>query len=60
MQQIDSDMGGYDTISSNLQAKEDELRSKHDEEIGKIFINLKIDPLFVALRDELTSQVKLK
>lgn len=28
--------------------------------MARIFVNLKIDPQFVALKDELTSQVKLK
>ena len=45
---------------SSLEAKETELKSKLDEETAKIFVNLKIDPQFVALKDELTSQVKHK
>ena len=45
---------------TSLEAKETELKSKLDEEAAKIFVNLKIDPQFVALRDELTSQVKHK
>jgi len=43
-----------------MEAKETELKSKLDEETAKIFVNLKIDPQFVALKDELTSQVKHK
>ena len=47
-------------IIDNLKAKEEQYKSKLDEEVNRIFVNLKIDPHFVALRDELSSQVKLK
>ena len=47
-------------VRTNLQSKEDELKAKLDEEVSRIFVNLKIDPQFVALRDELTGQVRLK
>jgi len=33
---------------------------KYNAEVKRIVVNLKIDPQFVALRDELTSQVQLK
>ena len=47
-------------VKNSLQAKEDNLKVKLEEEVTKIFVNLKIDPQFIALRDELTSQVQLK
>ena len=45
---------------ANLQAREEELKVKFDEEVSKVLVNLKIDPQFVALREELISQVTLK
>ena len=47
-------------VKNSLQAKEDNLKVKLEEEVTKIFVNLKIDPQFIALREELTSQVQLK
>jgi len=47
-------------MQASLKAKEEQYKVKLDEEVNRIFVNLKIDPHFVALRDELSSQVKLK
>lgn len=57
IQQVLTDAGSDSILQvrTNLQSKEDELKAKLDEEVSRIFVNLKIDPQFVALRDELTS-----
>ena len=39
---------------------EDELKVKFDLEANKILVNLKVDPQFMALREELTSKVLTK
>ena len=44
----------------DLQAKEEQLKAKLEEEVASILVNLKVDPQFVALREELISQVTLK
>ena len=43
-----------------MQAKEEQLKAKLEEEVASILVNLKVDPQFVALREELMSQVTLK
>ena len=43
-----------------LDRKELDQKQKLAKEINRIVVNLKIDPLFVALKDELTNQVLLK
>ena len=40
-------------LKQRLQAKEDELRKKFDEESSQILVNAKVDPQFVTLREEL-------
>jgi len=47
-------------VQDSLRMKESELQAKLSEEQGRITINLKLDPTFVALKDELINQVKLK
>ena len=47
-------------LRQRVQAREDELKLKFDEEASHILINAKIDPQFVTLREELQNQVKLK
>lgn len=51
------DLSSNSQVQQSLTAKEDELKGKFDEEVSRILVNLKIDPQFVALRDELISQV---
>jgi len=48
------------SVDNSLKTKEEQHKNKYNEEVRRIFVNLKIDPQFVALRDELTSQIQLK
>ena len=56
------DGAGVDSIlqvKTKLQVKEDEFKLKHEEEVTRILVNIKIDPLFVALRDQVKMKEKL-
>jgi len=56
------DGAGVDSIlqvKTKLQVKEEEFKLKHEEEVTRILVNIKIDPLFVALRDQVKMKEKL-
>ena len=40
-------------VSGKLQTQEDEMKAKLDDEASRILINAKIDPQFMALKEDL-------